>query len=226
MHQSTDKKNKIIIYLVFLLILSSTSGKLLEKKKRLSLKIDNIKVFGLSIDKNLEIQNDLSSIFYQNIFFLGKTEINRIIKKNNIIDEYNIKKFYPSTLNIEIKPAKFVAKITNNNNNLIVGSNGKLISGELGDKNLPYIFGEFNSKNFLEFKQNVEKSKFNFNEFRSVYFFRSSRWDILTIDGILIKLPQNDISESLNRAYKILASTQFKDKNIIDLRIKSHLIVK
>ncbi len=226
MHQSTDKKNKIIIYLVFLLILSSTSGKLLEKKKRLSLKIDNIKVFGLSIDKNLEIQNDLSSIFYQNIFFLGKTEINRIIKKNNIIDEYNIKKFYPSTLNIEIKPAKFVAKITNNNNNLIVGSNGKLISGELGDKNLPYIFGEFNSKKFLEFKNNIKRSKFKFDEFKIVYFFPSSRSDILTKNDVLIKLPENEVPESLNKAYKIITSTQFKDTDIIDLRVKGHLIIK
>jgi len=225
MHQSIGKRNKIVIYIIFLFILSTTTKKLSEQQKKYSLKINKIEVTGLSHDKNLEIQNDLSSIFYQNIFILGKKEIDIIINKHNIVDKYNIKKFYPSKLYIEIKPTKFIAQI-NDGNQFIVGSNGKLISSELNNKILPYIFGEFNSKNFLEFKQNVEKSKFNFNEFRSVYFFRSSRWDILTIDGILIKLPQNDISESLNRAYKILASTQFKDKNIIDLRIKSHLIVK
>ena len=225
MHQSIGKRNKIVIYIIFLFILSTTTKKLSEQQKKYSLKINKIEVTGLSYGKNLEIQNDLSSIFYQNIFILGKKEIDIIINKHNIVEEYNIKKFYPSKLYIEIKPVKFIAKV-NDGNEFIVGSNGKLISSEMNNKILPYIFGEFNSKNFLEFKQNVEKSKFNFNEFKSVYFFRSSRWDILTIDGILIKLPQSDISESLNRAYKILASTQFKDKNIIDLRIKSHLIVK
>ena len=225
MHQSIDKKNKIIIYLIFLFILSTTSGKLLEEKKKYSLKIDNIEVFGLTIAKNLEIQSDMSSIFYQNIFFLGKEEINKIINKHNIVEEYNIKKIYPSTLNIEIKPTKFLAKITNHNN-LIVGSNGKLISGEHSDTILPYIFGEFNSKNFLEFTQNIELSKFNFAEFKALYFFPSGRWDIVMIDDILIKLPENNVSKSLNKAYKIIASTQFKDKDIIDLRVKNYLIIK
>jgi len=224
MHQSIDKKNKIIIYLVFLLILSTSSGKLLEKQKRYTLKINNIKVFGLTLAKNLEIQNDLNSILYQNIFFIGKEEIKKIIDKHNIIEEYNIKKIYPSSLKIVIKPAKLLAKITNVNN-LIVGSNGKLISGEKSDKILPNIFGEFHSKKFLEFKNDIELSKFNFDEVKTIYFFSSNRWDILTIDDILIKLPENEVSESLNRAYKIIANINFKGKNIIDLRVKGHLIV-
>ena len=225
MLQSIGKKNKIIIYLIFLLILSTTSGKLLEKQKKYSLKINNIKVFGLTIDRNLEIQNDLSSIFYQNIFFIGIDEINKIIRKNNIIEEYHIKKIYPSTLNIEIKPAKFIAKITNSNN-LIVGSNGKLISVEQSDIILPYIFGEFNSKKFLEFIQKIKLSKFNFDEFKAVYFFPSNRWDVVTIDNVLIKLPEKNVPKSLNRAHKIITSKLFKNKNVIDLRIKNYLIIK
>ncbi len=225
MHQSIDKKNRIIIYLIFLLILTTTSGKFLKKQKKHSLKIDNINVFGLTIAKNLEIQNDLKSIFYQNIFFIGKEEINKIINKHNIIEEYNIKKIYPSTLNIEIKPAKFLAKISNYNN-LIVGSNGKLISTEQRDIILPYIFGEFDSQKFLQFIQNIKLSEFNFVEFKTVYFFPSNRWDIVTIDNVLIKLPEKNLLKSLNRAHKIIASTQFKDQNTIDLRIKNHLIIK
>jgi cell division protein FtsQ len=224
MHQSIDKKNKILTYFIFLLILSTTNGKFSEKKK-FSLKIDKINVAGLPSDKNLKIQNELKGIFYQNIIIVGKEEINRIIKKYNIIEEYKIKKVYPSTLNIEIKPTKFVAKVTDGNQ-LIVGANGKLIFSELNEKILPYISGEFDSEEFLKFKKNVEISKFNFTEFKTVIFFPSNRWDVLTIDGILIKLPQSDMSESLNMAHKILASTQFKDKSVIDLRIKSHLITK
>ena len=206
MHQSIDKKKKIIIYIVLLLVLSTTRGKFLEKQKNYSLKIDNIKVFGLTIDKNLEIKNDLNSVFYQNIFFLGKEEIKKILNK------HNIKKIYPSTLNIDIKATKFLAKITNVNN-LKVGSNGKLISDEQSDEILPNIFGEFNSEKFLRFKSNIEQSKFNFDEFKTIYFFSSNRCDILTIDNILIKLPQNNVSESLNKAHKIIASNKFKDKS-------------
>jgi|TARA_B100000795_G_scaffold57799_1_gene38311 cell division protein FtsQ len=225
MHQSIGKKNKVALYLIFLILLSTTSEKFLKQQKKYSFKIDKITVAGLSDIKNQEIQNDLDSIFYQNIFILKKKKIQNIITKHNIIEEYSIKKIYPSTLNIEIKPTKFLAKV-NDSNELIVGSNGKLISTKQNSNTLPNLYGVFNSKEFLEFKIKIEKSKFNFTEFKTIYFFSSSRWDILTIDDILIKLPQNNVSEALDIAYKIKTSTEFKNKNIMDLRIKNQLIVK
>ena len=91
---------------------------------------------------------------------------------------------------------------------------------------MPYIFGEFNSKKFLEFIQKIKLSKFNFDEFKAVYFFPSNRWDILTIDNTLIKLPKNNMSQSLNLAHKIISSKKFKNQNIIDLRVNSHVIIK
>ena len=225
MHQSIGKKNKVALYLIFLILLSTTSEKFLKQQKKYSFKINKITVAGLSDIKNQEIQNDLDSIFYQNIFILKKKKIQNIITKHNIIEEYSIKKIYPSTLNIEIKPTKFLAKV-NDSNELIVGSNGKLISTKQNSNTLPNLYGVFNSKEFLEFKIKIEKSKFNFTEFKTIYFFSSSRWDILTIDDILIKLPQNNVSEALDIAYKIKTSTEFKNKNIMDLRIKNQLIVK
>jgi len=225
MHQSIGKKNKIAIYLIFLFILSSTNGKFSNQQKKYTLKVDKIVVTGLSKGKNLEIKNALSKIFYQNILILQKEEINRIIKKYNVIEEFTIKKIYPSTINIDIKPTKFVARVSYGNKS-IVGSNGKLILNEQSNKILPYIFGEFNSKEFLKFQNSVKFSKFNFVEFKTIYFFPSNRWDVLTIDNILIKLPEKNISETLNIAYKIISSAKFKNKNTIDLRIKNRLIVK
>ena len=225
MHQSTDKK-KIVIYIIFLFILSTTTVKYSKQQENSFLRINKIHVEGLSNSKNLEIQRDLNNIFYRNILLLSKKEINKIINKHNIIEEYNIRKIYPSTLNINIKPTKIVAKVTNDSNKLIVGANGKLISGEVNNKILPHIFGEFNIKNFLEFKKNVDRSKFNFTEFKSIYFFPSNRWDILMINNTLIKLPQKNMFQSLNLAHKIISNEQFKNKNIIDLRVNSHLIVK
>ena len=217
MLQLTDKRNKVLIYLIFLLVLSTTSGKISKQPKKYSLKIDKIEVSGLSSSKNLEIQNDLSIFLYQNIFILQKENISEIINKHNIIEKYTIKKIYPSTLIIELKPTKFLAKIVDNKH---------LLVGEQNEKILPYISGKFNKKKFLKFKKNIETSKFNFSEFKTIYFFPSNRWDILTTDDILIKLPQGNIFEPLNLAYKIISNIQFKDKNIIDLRINNYLNVK
>ncbi|MDC1139551.1 FtsQ-type POTRA domain-containing protein [Candidatus Pelagibacter sp.] len=224
MHQLIDKKNKIIIYLLLLLILSTTSGKFIENQNSYFSIINQVNVEGLSNNDNLKIYNELNNLFYKNILFVRKEEIQKVIRKYNIIEEFSIKKIYPSTINISITPTKFVARLSGNNQ--LVGANGKLIEDPRNNEILTYIFGEFNSKDFLSFKKNIEQSKFTFTKFKMLYFFPSNRWDILTYDDILIKLPRGDISKSLNLAYKIINSNDFKNKNLIDLRINNNLIIK
>tara|TARA_B110000027_G_scaffold80075_1_gene85265 strand:+ start:807 stop:1481 length:675 start_codon:yes stop_codon:yes gene_type:complete len=223
MHQSIDKKNKIIIYLSLLLILSTTSGKFTENQNNYSSTINQINIEGLSNIDNKKIFNELNNLFYKNILLIGRKEIQKVISKYNIIEEYSVKKIYPSTISINIEPTKFVARLSGNNH--LVGTNGKLIDDKENNEILPYIFGEFNSLNFLNFKRNITQSKFNFTNFKTLYFFPSNRWDILTYDDVLIKLPQANILKSLNLAYKIIGSDDFKNVNLIDLRINNHLII-
>ena len=225
MHQLIDKKNKIITYLLLLFTLSTTIGKFSASQNAYSSKIKKINVEGLSNTQNSKISNELSDLIQKSIFFVDKKKINNVMTKYNVIEEYTIKKIYPSTININIKPTKYIAKMSNDDQ-LIVGANGKLIVDKKNKEILPLIFGEFNSTNFLSLKKNIYQSKFNFKEFKTLYFFQSNRWDVLTLNNILIKLPQNNFLESLNLAYKIINSDEFKKKNIIDLRVKNHLIVK
>ena len=225
MHQSIGKKNKVIIYLILLFILSTTSGKFAVSQNNYSSINTKINIEGLSSIENLKISNELSNLFYKDILFIDKKEISKIMNKYNIIEEYNIKRIYPSTINIKIKPTKYLAR-TSNDNQLLVGANGKFIKDEENREILPYIFGEFNSKDFLTLKKNIEQSKFIFKELKTLYFFQSNRWDILTDNDTLIKLPLSNPLESLNFAYKIISNDEFKKKSIIDLRVKKNLVVK
>jgi len=225
MRQLIGKKNKIIIYLLFLFILSTTSAKFINDQKALSSSVSKINITGLSEKKNLEILSNLNNFLYESIFVISKNEIKKILEKNNIIQEFSIKKIYPSTLNIEIKPTKFIARVSNNGQYL-VGANGKLIEDKNNNELLPYIFGEFNSLDFLSFKQNIEKSIFSFSNLKTLYFFPSGRWDIITDSDILIKLPQEHIVASLNLSKKLIDNDNFKDNKFIDLRVKNHLVIK
>ena len=224
MHQSTGKKNRIVIYLVWLFILSTTSGKFAVSQNNYSSKDSKINIEGLSKIENSKISNEISNLFFKNIFFMNKKEINKIMNKYNIIEEYNAKRIYPSTINIKIKPTRYLARLSNNNQ-LLVGTNGKLIKDEENIEILPFIFGEFNSTDFVILKKNIEQSRFTFKELKTLYFFQSNRWDILTDKDILIKLPINNSLESLNLAYKIISNDEIK-KKIIDLRVKNHLVIK
>jgi len=225
MHQSKGKKNKIIIYLLFLFILSTTSAKFINDQNTISSSVSKINTTGLSERKNLEISNNLNNFLYESIFVISKDEIKKILEKHNIIQEFSIKKIYPSTLNIEIKPTKFIARVFNNGQYL-VGANGKLIEDKNNNELLPFIFGEFNSLDFLSFKQNIEKSIFSFSNLKTLYFFPSGRWDILTNNDILIKLPQEDIVASLNLSKKLIDNDNFKDNKFLDLRVKNNLVTK
>ena len=224
MHLLIGKRNKVIFYLLLLFILSTTSTKFTKNSNSYSYTINQINIEGLSNIDNAKIFDQLNNLLYKNILLVRQEEILRVINNYNIIEEYNIKKIYPSTIDINIKPTKFVARLSSNEK--LVGANGKLIEDKENSSSLPYIFGKFNSEHFLIFKKDIAQSKFTFTKFKTLYFFPSNRWDILTNDNILIKLPQNNILESLNLAYKIISSNDFKDKNLIDLRVNNQLIIK
>ena len=224
MHQLIGKKKSLILYFFFLVALSTTTNKTLYKTENL-FQIDNINITGIPLD-NIEGLNDvLYKTIEKNIFFLKKEVLKNSISEFNIVEKYSVKKIYPRELNINIKPTKFIAKISNKDD-VLVGSNGKLISNKDFKKKLPSIFGKFNSNKFLELKIHLERSGFNFEDLKSLIYFSSGRWDILTNDNILIKLPNKKIHESLHLAKKILNDDNFKKNKFIDLRISNQIIVK
>ena len=124
-----------------------------------------------------------------------------------------------------IKPTKIIAKVAGNNN-FLIGSNGKLIKNEYTNEKLPFLIGKFNSESFISFKEIINKSEFNFKDFRSIIFYSSNRWDAQTNSGILIKLPEENLIKALKVAHKIINNNKFKDVEIIDLRISNQIIMQ
>ena len=224
MHQLIGKKKSLILYFFFLVALSTTTNKTLYKTENL-FQIDNINITGIPLYNIEGLNDELYNTIEKNIFFLKKEVLKNSISEFNIVEKYTVKKIYPRELNINIKPTKFIAKISNKDD-VLVGSNGKLISNKDFKKKLPSIFGKFNSNKFLELKVHLERSGFNFEDLKSLIYFSSGRWDILTNDNVLIKLPNKKIYESLHLAKKILNDDNFKKNKFIDLRISNQIIVK
>jgi len=225
MHQLIDKKNKIVIYLILLIILSTVTNKSLENRDSYPITVNTINVSGLSANNNLKIKNELGDLLSKNIFLITKDNINKKISRYNMIEEYSIKKIYPTQIDIKIKPTRFIAKIAGNNN-FLIGTNGKLISNESTSERLPFLFGKFNSENFITFQKIINNSEFNFKNFRSIIIYPSNRWDIQTTDGILIRLPEKNLKNALKIAHKVINNDKFKDGKIIDLRIFNQIIVQ
>ena len=188
-------------------------------------KVKSITVTGLDEKNNYKLMNSLNFLKIDNLFFLNKYKIEKIIKSNNLVEKYFVSKKYPSTLNVKVDKTKILVRFKKNEKLFFLGSNGKLLEEFDNVNNVPFIFGEFKNKNFFELKNKIDESKFNFSEIKNLFSFRSGRWDIETNEGVLIKLPKNNLKESFELLVSILAENKKQKILKIDLRQHNQVII-
>ena len=221
MHQRKGKK--ILIYFLLLFIVGSINNISLNNLKLK--KINYININGLGENDNAILLQEIKNLNLGNIFSINKNEIINQINSNSLVENYNIFKRYPSSIDVNIKKTKFLARINNNGKIFLVGSNGKLIENNFSNNQLPFIFGNPNIYRFLDFKKTIDQSKISYDEIKNLYFFSSKRWDLELKNNIIIKLSKNYTKESLNLALEFLYSDGFRDVTIIDARVKNQIIL-
>ena len=221
MHQRISKK--IIIYLFFFLILVTVNN--INLLNLNFLKIITLNVSGLNNLEKQKFKKDFDFLIKQDLIFLNKDKISKKIFANKAVEDLFVFKNYPSELDIFIKKTNFLAITKKNNQNYYIGSNGNLILTKKKLKNLPFIFGDVEPDDFLKLKDYMDNSEFNFDQIKDFYFFKSKRWDIKTKDGLIIKLPLDEVEKSLNNLSKIIVLEKFKNKKIIDLKKKNQVIL-
>ena len=221
MHQQISKK--IVLYLFLFILLGTVNN--FKFSKLFKFRINEIKVYGLNNAQNLKISNQLDFLKFNNLLFLDKIVVDEIINSNNFVEKYFVFKRYPQTLEIKILKAKNIANIVRNKKFYFIGSNGKLIESKKPDKHIPFVFGNFNIKNFLAFKKEVEISKLEYSQIEKIFYFNSNRWDVKMKNGILIKLPNLETIQALNVASKFILKKKFSEVSIIDLRVENQVII-
>ena len=221
MHQQKGKK--ILIYFFLLFIVGSINNISLNNLKLK--KINHININGLEENDNAILLQEIKNLNLDNIFSINKNEIINQINANSLVENYNIFKRYPSSIDVNIKKTKFLARINNNGKIFLVGSNGKLTENNFSSNQLPFIFGNPNIYKFLDFKKTIDRSKISYEEIKNLYFFSSQRWDLELKNNVIIKLSKNYTKESLNLALEFLYSDEFRDVTIIDARIKNQIIL-
>ena len=145
MHQRKSKK--ILLYFFLFLIIGSLNNKNLINRNLTE--INQISVKGLDKKNNQKLEEDLNYLKLTNIYFLKKQNIIETINSNNLVESYFVYKNYPSTIEIKIDKTEFLAQIKKDNKIFLFGSNGKLIKSEDIKNDIPFIFGDFSAKSFL-----------------------------------------------------------------------------
>ena len=217
-----QKNKKIILYFFLFIIIGTLNNRNLMNVN--FLKDININVTGLDEIGNAELIDNLNLLEMNNLFFLDEKKIKKILNSNNLIEKSFIFKKYPSTLDIKVYKTIFLAQLKKKDDIFFLGSNRKLIKSNKIVKDIPFIFGDFKIENFFQLKKAITKSNFNFNKIKNLFFFKSGRWDIEIESGLLIKLPRENIQQSLELSQKILDKND-KKRKIIDLRQHKQVII-
>ena len=221
MHQRKSKK--ILIYFFLLILVGSINNNSINNLKLE--KVKNINIFGLEKKDQKIILYNLNNLDLKNIFFINKKKIQNIIDSNSLVEEYNVIKRYPHSININIKKTSFIARINQNGKFYLIGTNGKLSDNNNSGKQLPYIFGNPEIKEVLELKKIIDQSNIDYSQIKSLYYFKSKRWDIKLTSNTIIKLPEKIERETLNKISIFLKNFKLENKEIVDARIKNQIII-
>ena len=221
MHQRKSKK--ILIYFFLLILVGSINNNSINNL-RLE-KVKKINIFGLDENDQKIILYNLNNLDLKNIFFINKKSFQNIIENNSLVEDYNVIKKYPYSIDINIKKTNFIARINKNGKFFLVGNNGKLSNNNNSEIQLPYIFGSPEINRILELKKIIDQSNIDYSKIKSLYYFKSKRWDLKFTNSILIKLPEKIEKETLNKISIFLKNIKLENKEIVDARIKNQIII-
>ena len=137
-----------------------------------------------------------------------------------------LKKVYPNKIIIKITEKKPIAIIQHNKEKKYFTTQGDLIDFiDLRKfEELPFVFGD--KKSFSIIYENLKEINFPLDNIQKFYLFETKRWDLLTQDNQLIKLPTNNYVKSLKNFMDLKDQDNFTKYKIFDYRINDQLILK
>ena len=215
-----NKKLKYLIILSFFLLPTYNP--------KVELEFFPIKKIEVSTGKNIskkEITKELSILYETNLMALNIEKINSLIINYDLIENASLKKIYPDKIIIEIKEREIIAIVNKNKDKFFISRDNKLLkfNNDIANDKLPNVFGDY--KKFVKFYEDLGFLNFNLNNIKAYYYFEVGRWDILTKNKKLIKLPTLDYEKSITN-YLNLDNNLIKNHSVFDYRIKDQLILK
>ena len=221
-------KKKIYFYLVsFLFITTIFNDNFLNNLKSI-FEIKEVKINNTKKEINNTILSSTNFLLGKNIFFVNKNLLLERFDKLNFIETINIKKKYPSILNVQTEETSLIAITYLNQKKYFVGQNGNFIRAKniSNEKKLPTIFGKFNPDDFIFLQKELSNQKIDLNKIIKYYFHKNKRWDLYFTNNVVIQLPNKNISEAIFLFKKFKLNNNINSNTIVDLRIQNRLILR
>jgi len=218
----------LLLTLILLTTYNPSEMELISNQGNSLFDVKSIKIINNEKIKPDVIEEKLKKIYGQNIFFIKTSEIEKVTRNIIYLQSIEVKKKYPNTLIVKVFETSPLAILLKNSEYYILDSGANLIlinADSVTNYNYPHIFGKNSEKYFLNFLQLLKKNNFPIIDIKSYYYFQIGRWDLQLKDGLLIRLPNNMIKNAIEKSVELLNKDDFKNYEVIDLRINGRIIV-
>ena len=150
------------------------------------------------------------------------------MKDIEFLKKIEVKKRYPNTLIVKIFETKPIAILFKNKTKYLLDNSSNLISFKenMNFNQLPGVFGDEAENNFVYFFNQLENNSFPINKIKNFYYFQIGRWDLQLLNNKIIKFPYNNTEDAIKESIELLDRKDFKNYNIIDLRVGGKIIVE
>ena len=226
-----NKFYRIFLLLTTFIFLSSYNPNqfnLISEKNNKFFKIQNIIIVNNFLIKESVINEKLREIYNKNIFLIKRKDTEKLLKDIEFLKKIEVKKRYPNTLVVKIFETKPIAILFKNKTKYLLDNSSNLISFKenMNFNQLPSVFGEEAENNFVYFFNQLENNNFPINEIKNYYYFQIGRWDLQLLNNKIIKFPHNNTEDAIEESIELLDREDFKNYNIIDLRLDGKIVVE
>ena len=220
-------KYKLFLYFLFLIFLSSIFNfKFLENYQD-KFRLKSININGVSYKEKKYIEEELNKLKNTSIFNIKKNNVLEILTNFNFIETINVKKIIPSSININLSKTSILAKTFINGEEFYIGKNGKFINSNQIFENYKTatVFGEFKISEFINLYNILNNQQLEIENIEQYYYFKNRRWDLVFSNGLVLKLPSKNKSDSIKIYKQLIDNDNLINTKIIDLRVFNQIIM-
>ena len=227
-YKQMKKEKSFFLWLFLFIFLTTYSFNSAQQTTGSLLPIKIIEIEGIKNSDKEEIVKRLNKFKGKSIIFISRNQLRDSAYNLQFIKELRVKKIYPDKIKLIITEHKPIGIFISKNKKFVVTDGGELIENyqENKFKDLPLVFGKQAGKNFSIFYQSLESTNFQIGLIKQFNYFDINRWDVILKDGKVVKLPNKNYENSLNKFLSIYKKNNFSNFKVFDFRIKGQLVLK
>ena len=196
-----------------------------------SFQIKNVIIEGSEKSNISEIENNVTE-FKGNLIGLNFNSIKEIVESSEWVKRASIKKILPSTLKINVTENDPYAIYFQEGKSFLIDLDGSIIT-EINLNNyeddLLFVRGEHSPELLEQLIRDISIAFPNLTQtLEEVEFIEKRRWNLKLNNKLLVKLPDENIQQSLKNLKQLFEEQEVMESNIIeiDLRIQGRAALK